>query len=826
MHSSDVRQAQRRWRDERGIALLTAILMLALMSALLVGTTALVMSEQQSRFQVKDRTQAFQAAHSGLEKLTNDLGALFTRTYAPTDAQLAALTNNPPDFPGVQFTNPTGGPGYTITREATVRRTLEEGDFSGLTALVTPHVVTVTAQTPTESEVSVRRSVNTVAIPVFQFGIFSETDLSFFPGPHFNFGGRVHTNGNLFLAKGNGANEDNRLILAERVTAVGEVVRTNLSNGWGTGAGSSYEGEVRIITQDGGCDPNQLAGTCRPLGRTEGSTTNWSALTGTGTANEPEWFNTWHGDYDQKLKNAVTPLNLPLTSGAEPIDLIKRPATSNENVSDPTLFGQRYYQYASLRILLADNAAQINSAALPTITGTAPTELSGLVNIARNGIGGPVLVTGVLKIEKQNAAGTAWTDVTAAILALGYTGPRMNACANPSANAIIRIQRLSQVAGCGATTSQNFRPFILYDAREGRVRDSDPQNNTEARRYYRSGLMHYIELDIKNLRAWLAAQADIMRETGYVVYFSDRRGNKSPAGGLATTGELGFEDVVNTTTAAGTTLGTLDRGEDINDDGVLNNYGYNDAPANTQRLDDFILQTDAIDQQLKLFRRALKLVNAKREDMYVGAPLGLTVTSENPVYIQGDYNADMADDNAGTPNWNETYDQRHVACAVIADAVTFLSNDWNDWKSFFDPHSPATRPQPGGPNTPGRKAPNPTVYRVAIISGKSLSFPKPAFTASNDFGTDGGTHNFLRYLEDWDNDFWYRGSMVSFYTSRQAVGTFKCCTTVYGPPKRRYTFDEDFRTPALLPPRTPMLRALNVTSFSRLPGPPPPPTNP
>ena len=44
-----------------------------------------------------------------------------------------------------------------------------------------------------------QRQVQVVAIPVFQFGIYSDSDLSFFAGPPFNFGGRVHTNGNLWL---------------------------------------------------------------------------------------------------------------------------------------------------------------------------------------------------------------------------------------------------------------------------------------------------------------------------------------------------------------------------------------------------------------------------------------------------------------------------------------------------------------------------------------------------------------------------------------------------------------------------------------------------
>jgi len=43
-------------------------------------------------------------------------------------------------------------------------------------------------------------------------------------------------------------------------------------------------------------------------------------------------------------------------------------------------------------------------------------------------------------------------------------------------------------------------------------------------------------------------------------------------------------------------------------------------------------------------------------------------------------------------------------------------------------------------------------YRVAAMGGKGVSFPQPtAFTSSQDFGTDGGLHNFLRYIEDWSN---------------------------------------------------------------------------
>ena len=109
-----------------------------------------------------------------------------------------------------------------------------------------------------------------------------------------------------------------------------------------------------------------------------------------------------------------------------------------------------------------------------------------------------------------------------------------------------------------------------------------------------------------------------------------------------------------------------------------------------------------------------------------------------------------------------------------------------------------------------------TWYRLAIIGGKGLSFPRIT-GAPADFGTDGGAHNFLRYLEDWGGQTLnYRGAIASMFTSRQAVGTYKCCSDVYTPPTRGYNFDTDFLTPALLPPRTPMFRDVNITGFAQI----------
>jgi hypothetical protein len=147
-----------------------------------------------------------------------------------------------------------------------------------------------------------------------------------------------------------------------------------------------------------------------------------------------------------------------------------------------------------------------------------------------------------------------------------------------------------------------------------------------------------------------------------------------------------------------------------------------------------------------------------------------------------------------------------VAASVAADAVTLLSDSWNDVNSFISPY-----------NVGGRSGVT-TSYRVAVIAGKQIPFQVPAnyVATQQDFGTDGGLHNFLRYIENWGGALNYQGSLVSFYFSRQAIGTYKG-SPVYSPPSRVYDFDPNFTNgPQWLPPRTPSLRTVNTIGFSQM----------
>ena len=190
---------------------------------------------------------------------------------------------------------------------------------------------------------------------------------------------------------------------------------------------------------------------------------------------------------------------------------------------------------------------------------------------------------------------------------------------------------------------------------------------------------------------------------------------------------------------------------------------------------------------------------------------GFTVASEEPVYILGDYNS-----GANDPIWpsGAVPTTPHSAAGIIADSVTLLSNPpsaatkpttnqgWTDVESFLFPGDVGNRPG------------NTSYYRVAIASGKSIPFPQPAWGAQ-DFGTDGGMHNFLRYLENRGANgaiVNYAGSLISMYYSQYATGNFKCCNVVYGAPTRNYFFDTQFLNPNNLPPGTPMFQ--DVVSLS------------
>ena len=320
-------------RDTRGVALVAALLVTALMSAMVAGFLVMVNADQIAGGIDRDQTQAYAAAHAGVEKLTADLGQLFNGNFSPSAAQLAGLTASgmEPNLRGITYVRPDGSSGYRIMFTPDANGNPAVADLNGtpisapphdgLVGLITPYEIEVTARTIGKAEVRMRRTMQTIAIPVFQFGLFSENNLSFFAGPNFSFGGRVHTNQHLFLKQDDGAT----LTLRDRVTAVGEVIRTRLSNGV-----NSHDGTVRMAKAPN-CEPAPAAFNAT---KCFNLLANHGSLVGTlgSDENEPTWTNVSVGSTNGWLKNGRTGarrLDLPITSdGATPVAVFTATAST------------------------------------------------------------------------------------------------------------------------------------------------------------------------------------------------------------------------------------------------------------------------------------------------------------------------------------------------------------------------------------------------------------------------------------------------------------------------------------------------------------------
>ncbi len=449
------------------------------------------------------------------------------------------------------------------------------------------------------------------------------------------------------------------------------------------------------------------------------------------------------------------------------------------------------------------------------------------------------LLHGFIRVEKQNAAGV-WSDVTMEILNLGFAGPNQQgaACGDPTPNAVIRLMHIRDnglAAGTGCTagstayatslSAKDFWPNTLYDAREGSTRLLATGDGMSA-----GGVFSYVALDVDNFRRWVAGTIPAVGNTGslalnnngYIVYFSDRRGDHHESDATTAdieTGASGFEDSINPAAAVWAKTNALETGEDFNGNLTLESYGEtphalvgfaNAVPvmafdSASRPWTTIIPSSLTVSRRYSargrlarpvLFRRALKIINGGMVGATNNLPVdGFTVTSENPVYIQGNYNATAASVTA-EPN---------RPSAIIADALTLLSNAFSDHITFLHPNDQTNRNATD------------TGYRFAMTTGKAIFFPKPVAWGVAELGSDGGVHNFMRMLEDWGGrTLRYRGSMVSLYYSQQAIGIYRADANVYSPPTRAYNFDTDFLTPALLPPGTPMFRDINTLKFRQI----------
>lgn len=168
---------------------------------------------------------------------------------------------------------------------------------------------------------------------------------------------------------------------------------------------------------------------------------------------------------------------------------------------------------------------------------------------------------------------------------------------------------------------------------------------------------------------------------------------------------------------------------------------------------------------------------------------GLTVVTPNAAVIVGDYNTGGTPPvNSGTDLAANNYASGYTVqpAAVIADAVTVVSNSWSD---AYDSTTALN----------SRVASNTTI-NTALISG---------VVVSDGVAYSGGVENYIRLLETWSGKrLTYYGSMVNVYESQQSTAPWQTTGNYYQAPARNWYFDINFKDPNKLPPGTPILRSL------------------
>ena len=405
-------------------------------------------------------------------------------------------------------------------------------------------------------------------------------------------------------------------------------------------------------------------------------------------------------------------------------------------------------------------------------------------------------------------------------------------------------------------------PINIYNVREGWVRSTLNEYDV-----YQRGMTSVIELNMRNLSRWLdgvydanllsgtnAVSANVKGDEGYVVYVSDRRGDRVKAEYLAngtsfasTNGIVDNEDIYGPN-------GLLDNGEDVID------FGWNaggTSKKGTLQKDTLELPdtgticcaptsgapaTDATrlsraagvlrwTNPSNYFRRAVRLFDGETLSTTAATgklspTKGITVSSENMVYIWGNFNTTGI---TGIPTGGSTindggFSGAQVPSSIVCDGIFPLSRTWFDASSALYPEGTSDPRNLTGDGyrmaDENASTTQGTAVRAGIIAGTNISaLTQTPGRDSAGLRRGGGIINYPRFLEQWNlngitNTWSYAGSFIPLFRSTQALSNWENDTAViYMPPRRNWSFDSTFLTPQKLPPGTPFFQYVQATGF-------------
>ena len=383
--------------NEKGSAIVIALLIMVLLLGFVAFAITRTTSETIASSNDAAETRAFEASQASLEIMTRNFNKIFDYKLNPDPTDLSRIEGQLPPFFDNDYIIK-----QTIEKKLDTKQVVMTGRlFQGLSALRDEWELNTTSTDKTNGvEVALRRRFYNNRIPIFQFGIFYDDDLEFHPGPRFDFGGRVHTNGNLFLMAGTG------LYFSSKVSTSGEVFTDVARNG---SSWTNWDENVFIKNASG--NYVQLShGMGSVLQSPVNGTNVFAGNNDMPAAYQNSNWSRFQNSFQGNLLSNQKPLELPIrisnsinNATTDYIELVKRgksvgdlynngtsvvpvtTATADNSITST----QRYYSAAGIRVSLADSKAKLPGCASGTGTNAVATACGiRLDGAASPGVGG------------------------------------------------------------------------------------------------------------------------------------------------------------------------------------------------------------------------------------------------------------------------------------------------------------------------------------------------------------------------------------------------------------------------------------------------------
>jgi hypothetical protein len=590
-------------------------------------------------------------------------------------------------------------------------------------------------------------------IPMFQFAAFYRNDLEILPGARMELEGPVHTNGSLFL----GANGSNTATPPAGLTITGQVTVGNQLFSYRKNDNATYpNNRVRIANGAGNLIDllqGATANTTNPI-TTANASTNWGSRVqlGVRALNIPTISELGAGGpYEQQadVRFVYAPANtIPFT-----VTAIKR---NPSGVGTPVSLTAT--QLASLRqpVMVTGALAEVTgtyNVCTPGATpnnasgsGTALTipQMDGLPNALRSAILSRTIPVpfSVMGANLNNTNLTGVRDAIATSLALTTNQTTRLGTFTPN-----QIAALANGCFVSApiqhpnTTTPNYTNGVSFINNRERT-----GNNPRT--------MSLVQINLESLTIWNSQgfylDGTTLTSTNQLLFATAAADGTAPTGSFQNLGLAGSDTSSNGLVFHASVI------SNATPNPLSNASPYGFALVRGEQLPGLAETTNNVD------------------------PTGLTLVSDQAIYLVGNYNTD---------NWQPA--------SILADSLNILSALRINANIQLNKGSTTTAPTSQD-----------TTVNTAFLSGTDIT------NSTLTPGYNGGLENYPRFHENWaGRTLTYRGSFVSTGLPERVTGLWT--NQVYGAPNRDWGYELRFNQAKNLPPLSPRFVFLKQEGFSR-----------